>query len=245
MAGRAPGDSEADDAAAEECRRAPAQPDQALVFERVLVWGRSRARATRENIKSEAVRWLASIRRSLLLLGRAHRRSADPGARDDVFFLESPRGTLVADRLPGPDWRGSSSRAERGGSNTARDFSSAGRGRDVGRARGLVGRVFGVAHAERDQRELRGGPRPCARVHVRGHRRGGPPGEILVAPFTDPGWTPYFVPAAGIVMDMGGMLSARQHHRARVRHPRRRERGPGDAAHHAPVRRSRSTATRE
>jgi phosphohistidine swiveling domain-containing protein len=33
------------------------------------------------------------------------------------------------------------------------------------------------------------------------------PGEILVAPFTDPGWTPYFVPAAAIVMDMGGMLS--------------------------------------
>jgi pyruvate,water dikinase len=33
------------------------------------------------------------------------------------------------------------------------------------------------------------------------------PGEILVAPFTDPGWTPYFVPAAGIVMDLGGLLS--------------------------------------
>ncbi len=33
------------------------------------------------------------------------------------------------------------------------------------------------------------------------------PGEILVAPFTDPGWTPYFMQAAGIVMDMGGMLS--------------------------------------
>ena len=33
------------------------------------------------------------------------------------------------------------------------------------------------------------------------------PGEILVAPFTDPGWTPYFVNAAGIVMDMGGLLS--------------------------------------
>ena len=32
-------------------------------------------------------------------------------------------------------------------------------------------------------------------------------GEILVAPFTDPGWTPYFVPAAAIVMDMGGLLS--------------------------------------
>jgi rifampicin phosphotransferase len=33
------------------------------------------------------------------------------------------------------------------------------------------------------------------------------PGEILVAPFTDPGWTPYFITAAGIVMDQGGMLS--------------------------------------
>jgi len=33
------------------------------------------------------------------------------------------------------------------------------------------------------------------------------PGEVLVAPFTDPGWTPYFVPAAAIVMDMGGILS--------------------------------------
>jgi pyruvate,water dikinase len=32
-------------------------------------------------------------------------------------------------------------------------------------------------------------------------------GEILVAPFTDPGWTPYFIPAAGIVMDQGGLLS--------------------------------------
>ncbi len=33
------------------------------------------------------------------------------------------------------------------------------------------------------------------------------PGEILVAPFTDPGWTPYFVPAVAIVMDQGGLLS--------------------------------------
>jgi len=33
------------------------------------------------------------------------------------------------------------------------------------------------------------------------------PGEILVAPFTDPGWTPYFINAAAIVMDLGGLLS--------------------------------------
>ncbi|MBN1817447.1 MAG: hypothetical protein JW828_08800 [Sedimentisphaerales bacterium] len=32
-------------------------------------------------------------------------------------------------------------------------------------------------------------------------------GEILVAPVTDPAWTPYFINAAGIVMDTGGLLS--------------------------------------
>jgi len=33
------------------------------------------------------------------------------------------------------------------------------------------------------------------------------PGEILVAPFTDPGWTPLFVNAAGVVVEVGGVLS--------------------------------------
>lgn len=33
------------------------------------------------------------------------------------------------------------------------------------------------------------------------------PGEVLVAPFTDPGWTPLFTVAGGIVMDLGGLLS--------------------------------------
>ncbi len=33
------------------------------------------------------------------------------------------------------------------------------------------------------------------------------PGEILVAPSTDPGWTPLFLTAAGLVMEMGGPTS--------------------------------------
>jgi pyruvate,water dikinase len=33
------------------------------------------------------------------------------------------------------------------------------------------------------------------------------PGEILVAPFTDPGWTPLFVSAAGLVMEVGGLMT--------------------------------------
>jgi pyruvate,water dikinase len=33
------------------------------------------------------------------------------------------------------------------------------------------------------------------------------PGEILVAPSTNPGWTPLFLTAAGLVMEMGGAMS--------------------------------------
>ena len=33
------------------------------------------------------------------------------------------------------------------------------------------------------------------------------PGEILVAPFTDPGWTPLFINAGGLIMEVGGILT--------------------------------------
>jgi pyruvate,water dikinase len=33
------------------------------------------------------------------------------------------------------------------------------------------------------------------------------PGEVLVAPSTDPGWTPLFLTASALVMEMGGMMS--------------------------------------
>jgi pyruvate,water dikinase len=33
------------------------------------------------------------------------------------------------------------------------------------------------------------------------------PGEILIAPVTDAPWTPLFVPAAAVVVEMGGVLS--------------------------------------
>jgi rifampicin phosphotransferase len=33
------------------------------------------------------------------------------------------------------------------------------------------------------------------------------PGEILVAFNTDPGWTPLFMSAAGVIVEMGGILN--------------------------------------
>ena len=33
------------------------------------------------------------------------------------------------------------------------------------------------------------------------------PGEILVCPYTDPGWTPLLNVAAGVITENGGLLS--------------------------------------
>ena len=40
-----------------------------------------------------------------------------------------------------------------------------------------------------------------------GDPRGLAPGEILVAPLTDPSWTPLFVAAEGVVVDVGAVMS--------------------------------------
>ena len=48
----------------------------------------------------------------------------------------------------------------------------------------------GVAHVVRDPRGVRLQP-----------------GEILVCPATDPGWTPLFLTAGGLVMEVGGMVT--------------------------------------
>ena len=55
------------------------------------------------------------------------------------------------------------------------------------------------------------------------------PGEVLVAPFTDPGWTPYFLNAAAVVVDTGGILSHGEHRGPGAGDPHGGECGPGDA----------------
>ena len=37
--------------------------------------------------------------------------------------------------------------------------------------------------------------------------RGLEPGEILIAPLTDPAWTPLFIPAAGVIVEVGAPMS--------------------------------------
>ena len=51
------------------------------------------------------------------------------------------------------------------------------------------------------------------------------PGEVLVAPITDPGWMPLFVGAVAVVTEMGGELSHTMIVLARSGDPRRCRRG--------------------
>ena len=40
-----------------------------------------------------------------------------------------------------------------------------------------------------------------------GDPQGLQPGDVLVAPLTDPTWTPLFVPAEAVVVDVGAIMS--------------------------------------
>jgi phosphohistidine swiveling domain-containing protein len=69
------------------------------------------------------------------------------------------------------------------------------------------------ASAAESQNMLRGAPASPGRMTAQARVILDPtgarlePGEILVAPSTDPGWTPLFLTAGGLVMEMGGMMS--------------------------------------
>ncbi|MDO8915329.1 MAG: PEP/pyruvate-binding domain-containing protein [Coriobacteriia bacterium] len=174
-------------------------------FMRALAWGRAGAR-TRENVKSEVVRWLVSLRHALLALGAS---LVDPGVlrrADDIFFVEYGELPALVSGEPGV-WRAivDARRAEHE------------RLEKLSPPPVVVGtwdETSGPWMVDHGSRTLKGIPvssgvaRGPARVFLTvDTEEPVMPGEILVAPFTDPGWTPYFVPAAGIVMDMGGLLS--------------------------------------
>jgi rifampicin phosphotransferase len=165
-----------------------------------------RGMVCRENLKSEGVRLFAHARRVALALGaRLAARDAMAQA-DDVFHLTleelaalsthgADQHTLVSRRraeferyqsiTPPPVVVGQLDTAEL---EAEMVDASSDRFRGLGVSPGLVsGPARVILRADADQR-------------VR-------PGEILVAPFTDPGWTPYFQLAAGLVTDLGGLLS--------------------------------------
>jgi pyruvate,water dikinase len=160
----------------------------------------------RENTKSEGVRFIFAIRCALLALGAALADENVLDNADDIFFLmwdeigDVRSGALEARELV------AERRAEHERNRLLHPPPIV-----VGEWDAADESAFEYEDAEAELSGI-----PVASGTVRGRARvirsvdsaeTVSRGEILVAPFTDPGWTPYFVPAAGIVMDMGGLLS--------------------------------------
>ncbi|MEV0613272.1 PEP/pyruvate-binding domain-containing protein [Nonomuraea sp. NPDC050404] len=158
----------------------------------------------RELPKFYLVKTLAAVRRSLLAVGEHLVSQGGLAAADDVFFLDL-RETRAA--LNGGDLRElvagrrAAYEQERRRRHVPRVLLSDGTEPEAlsqpaaseGALTGTpasAGTVTGVARVVLD---------PTG-AHLE-------PGEILVCPSTDPGWTPLFLTAGGLVMEMGGAMS--------------------------------------
>ncbi len=171
-----------------------------------LLLDRARALAgLREAPKFYAVAILARVRALLQPVGEALAGAGrlEAPADVDVLTLPEARAALAgADLRPVVRERRASYERERRRRHVPRILLSD--GTEPGTASGAVPATDGV---------LRGTPASAgivtarARVILEPHGARLEPGEILVAPSTDPGWTPLFLTAAGLVMEMGGPMS--------------------------------------
>ena len=191
----------------QKCRRKLRNPIKRFIFNRYLVHSQQ-GWVFRENVKSEVVKQLTTMRRLLLALGKKLADKDVIATADDVFFLRLDEISPVVQGSADFDIRKAiaTRRAEY-------DSNCLITPPDV---------VFGIFDPDRcfapepdESAEVlhglavspgivTGKARVILRADTDEHLLAN---EILVAPFTDPGWTPYFVPAAAIVMDEGGMIS--------------------------------------
>jgi pyruvate,water dikinase len=162
----------------------------------------------REQLKNLGIRRFAFVRRVLLILGQRLHEQGSLSCRDDIFFLEVSELEPVATGGASFDWRGRiASRRREYEKNLKLNPPRVVNGRFDPNAPS-----WPVANA--DAKLLEGIPVSSgivtgpARVILRtdDHEQV-LPGEILIAPFTDPAWSPYFITAAGLVVEQGGILS--------------------------------------
>jgi pyruvate,water dikinase len=184
-------------------------PIKRMIFDRLLRTARSGS-VHRENFKNECIRWTMMLRRMLLEIGA---RLTDTGVLaqpDDVFFLQLQELQTVLHGGAGLD-------VPRIVADRRAQYE---RNKSITPPKVVVGRfdpdkyVQEPETADTSANVLHGVAASAgiatgaARVILRTDTEEQvQAGEILVAPFTDPGWTPYFVPAAGIVTEQGGLLS--------------------------------------
>lgn len=163
----------------------------------------------REAPKLHMVRAFARARELLLDVGRALAEAGRLAAPDDVFFLDLAEARAA---LRGKDLRALAAERreayarEMGRKRLPRLLLSDGTDPEA-LAAGGGGEAAGGGG------RLSGAPASAGRVTARARVVLDPigakleHGEILVASSTDPGWTPLFLTAGGLVMEMGGAMS--------------------------------------
>ncbi|KAE8762258.1 PEP/pyruvate-binding domain-containing protein, partial [Georgenia thermotolerans] len=180
---------------------------------RVVRYGLRRARAAaglREQPKFALVLVLAALRRQVAQVGAALAAAGRIATAEDVFFLDLAEARVG---LRGADLH--EVVAER-----RRTYERETRRRHVPRV--LLSDGTDVEAALAAEVAAAGGAAPGtltgapaspgtvtgpARVVLEPAGARLEPGEILVAPSTDPGWTPLFLTAGALVMEMGGAMS--------------------------------------
>jgi rifampicin phosphotransferase len=157
----------------------------------------------REMPKYLLVIGLSGARTELAAVGEELVSAGRVDDADDVFFLDLRE---VREALSGTDQR---ERVRQRREEYAREL----RRRRVPRVLLSDGTEPEATAAPAVAGELRGTPASAGTVTARARVVLDPagahlePGEVLVAPSTDPGWTPLFLTAGGLVMEMGGANS--------------------------------------
>lgn len=173
---------------------------------RFVVDRTARGIAARENNKSEAVRRVAFCRRAILEIARRLGERGSLSARDDVWYLdwEALYGALLG-RLSKEAVVAAVKEQKQQYATWERENPPPvlieGARLELSRAAPTSAVLEGIAASP-------GVVEGIARVVLHADDQVGVrPGEVLVAPHTDPGWTPYFLHAAAVVTDFGGLLS--------------------------------------
>lgn len=164
----------------------------------------------RESPKFFAVRLFAEFRWALLRVGEELVQAGDLAHPDDLFFLNfSELQQFAAGKPTGRnvDWQALIARRRE-------VYRRESLRRQVPRLLLSDGRAFydGMAGSGKEG-FLTGSPvspgvvEGRVRVVLDPRKAGLMPGEILVCPGTDPSWTPLFLTAAGLIMEVGGMMT--------------------------------------
>ncbi|MBS1250306.1 MAG: Prodigiosin synthesizing transferase PigC [Chloroflexi bacterium] len=172
--------------------------------------GRYRALAgLREAPKFFAIRVMGVIRQGFLESGRALDEAGLLENPDDLFFLYAPELEEAAEKETITPTMRESIQERR--ETRAREMKRV----QLPRVLLSDGRVFfeGLQTGDGETDSIVGDPvspgvvEGKVRVVLNPHETQLLPGEILVCPGTDPAWTPLFLAAGGLVMEVGGMMT--------------------------------------